>query len=380
MKTIFPNISESSKECKSLVNIITKTVRKVSTNDETKEQHDAVLVICKTLMKLFPQRALFSILQRWSQKPKNHFLMDAINEVTVLASHYGQLRMDQFLDKARTWQVCPANSSKTGRKKLLLSYVPANTDQTKYEHIALKVDVSLKLMTTTMKGIEDVIFTRYKRNSVSKPVQFKLRQKTTILAPTRERDVSAAATNKEDNDEEDDLNKNNDFVFDSKPLQGLHMPASFKTRLWRSVEHIDLGRVLVRILFGSEILKRKMFPSTLYVEERFLSFLFQMTADCKTREMYVSILAHLCIAITDVNDIHGKSTFIGKCVDHPEEISRLASNQASTGATSVIADQIVKAFNSLAETSPRTSKYSGWNDEKKCQCIRNVVFKRYLPF
>ena len=102
MKTIFPNISESSKECKSLVNIITKTVRKVSTNDETKERHDAVLVICKTLMKLFPQRALFSILQRWSQKPKNHFLMDAINVVTVLASHYGQLRMDQFLDKART--------------------------------------------------------------------------------------------------------------------------------------------------------------------------------------------------------------------------------------------------------------------------------------
>ena len=188
------------------------------------------------------------------------------------------------------------------------------------------------------------------------------------------------ATNKQDNEEEDDVNENNDFVFDCTPLQGFHMPASFKTRLWRSVEHIDLGRVLVRILFGSEILKRKMFPSTLYVEERFLSFLFQMTADCKTREMYVSILAHLCITITDVNDIYGQSTFIGKCVDHPGEVSRLASYQASTGATSVIADQIVKSFNSLADTSPYTSKYSRWNDEKKYQCIRNVVFKRYLWF
>ena len=73
MKTIFPNLSNSSKESESLVNIITKTVRKVSSDDATKERHDAVLVICNTLINLFPQRAMFSLLQRWARRKKKPF-------------------------------------------------------------------------------------------------------------------------------------------------------------------------------------------------------------------------------------------------------------------------------------------------------------------
>ena len=288
MKTIFPNLSASSKESESLVNIVTKTVRKVSSDDETKERHNAVLIICNTLIDLFPRRAMFSLLQRWSRKKKNHFLKDAINVVTVLTCNNGELRIDEFLDNARTWKVSPPSISEIGcRKSFIISYVPTDNHERKYEFLALKLDVSFKLMNSTMAGIQDIIFSRFRRSSVNQHDQFKLGDK---IAQTAADD---------DHQDLDDIDGNDEFVFESSPIQGFHMPTSFRARVWRSVEHIHFGRVLVRILFGGVILKRKMYPGVHNLNEKFLMFLFTMTADCTTRPMYVSALAKLCIYTKD---------------------------------------------------------------------------------
>ena len=71
------------------------------------------------------------------------------------------------------------------------------------------------------------------------------------------------------------------------------------------------GRAVVRILFGTAILKSKMY-STLTIDERYLAFLFQMTADCicTKRPMFVTILTHLCIIIENVNSVIQYSDFI----------------------------------------------------------------------
>jgi len=263
--------------------------------------------------------------------------------------------------------VSPPSVSKNGRRNtFIISYVPSDNNESLFEHIALKLDVSLKLMNTTVAGMEDVIFSRFRRSSVNQQNQFALGKTT-----ARTDDIAAGEENKED---PDDVNDNDDFVLNSSPLQGFHTPASFRARVWRSVEHIDFGRVLVRILFGTVILKRKMYPRVHNIEEKFVMFLIRMTADCTTRPMYVSVIAKLCISIPTIEDIKDKSDFIDACVTKPDQSSTIAHIEAHRGDSTVIATEIVRAYKYLSDSSTKTCKYSGWTDEKKYQCVRTIIF------
>ena len=186
-----------------------------------------------------------------------------------------------------------------------------------------------------------------------------------------------------DGEDIDTTNKNGSsrLVFKCTPLQGFHMPSSFKHRLWMSVEHIHYGTELVKTLFGSTIFKNKLYPDlNNNIEEQFLAFLFQMTADCATRGMYNAVLGRLCIHISTVHDITRKVDFIEKCVSDPSGINQLAQTYANRYDTSAKADIIVGAFNTVTKASIRTIKYSSCTDEMKYQCIRSVIFSKFLQF
>ena len=379
MKRIFPKLSESSEECQSLVNIVTKA--KVSPDDKSTERHDAVVVICNTLMKLFPTRAMFCLMQCCSRMGGNHFVRDAVNVVIVLTSQFRNMCMTQFLDKARTWEVRPPSRSNQLRRRKYFGvyYVRRNQKEWKYENIALKMDVMMKLMNTTMTGIEDLGFSRFIMNYGSQSDESNCHihrwGSELIVAPVntteKEADNIANAVNKAiDNGRE----------LDESPMKGFHMQSSFRIGLWSLVEHIDFGTVLVGLLFAPVILRKKLYPNLHNVDERYLAFLFQMTADCTTRLMYVTILAHLCICIVRVDDIPGHREFIEKCVQSPEDIATLAHERSNTFDLTTKANRIAFASNSFLRPYSRTSKFNGWDDEKKYQCIRSVIFSNYLKF
>ena len=107
-----------------------------------------------------------------------------------------------------------------------------------------------------------------------------------------------------------------------------------------------------------------MYPGVHNLNEKFLMFLFTMTADCTTRPMYVSALAKLCISIPKIEDIQEKSEFIDNCVAKPEDSGTLAHIEAHRGDSTVIATEIVRAYKYVSDSLTKTCKYSGWTDEK----------------
>ena len=104
------------------------------------------------------------------------------------------------------------------------------------------------------------------------------------------------------------------FTFHSAPVMGLHLPQSFKNRIWRNLKLLRLGYELFLFLFKDAFKRSTLYvDSGLSVNDRTMQLLIRATVQRKTAHLYMEFLAHLCIMFKEVDSMtsdHCK-TFMG---------------------------------------------------------------------
>ena len=137
----------------------------------------AVTSIFKSIRAIFPQRAMFNLMCRWSRQLKLHFQRDTINALAVLCH---QLHMDlpTFLLTARCWQILPM-STKEGKARRQHARITYVQNDEKVNNIVNHLHTSVEMLNYDIVSEEHFYMSSHWMNSVNGSKQFNILQQTT---------------------------------------------------------------------------------------------------------------------------------------------------------------------------------------------------------
>ena len=144
---------------------------------KSKQFNLAVKSIFNSIRSIFPQRAMFNLMCRWSRQLKLHFQRDAINVLAVL-SHQLNMNLPTFLLNARCWRILPMSTKggKVRRQRARITYV--QNDEIA-NNIVQHLHTSVQLLNYDLINEEHLYMSSQRMNSVNVTKKFNLLQQPT---------------------------------------------------------------------------------------------------------------------------------------------------------------------------------------------------------
>ena len=187
------------------------------------------MFLIRTIVEAYPHKAFFQLLNRWARRKKQDFCKEALNTILAMNAHFPGQTIIQFINESRTFEVRPITKK---RKALYLTYCAQRMSDNKNsakqyrqfcaEDIALKIDISVRLMYCGLTGTHDMNLSNVRMSSVNKDHKFCI--PTSASASHNQVDLTSPT-----------------ISFTSPPLLGYHLPYSFKRRIWLNVESLSLA-------------------------------------------------------------------------------------------------------------------------------------------
>ena len=177
--------------------------------------------------------------------------------------------------------------------------------------------------------------------------------------------------NKTDND-------SSSLQFETKAYAGMHVPNSFKNRVWANVLSFKLSYLLYGFIFGQALMDKKspMYPNLKLKSEKTLQFLLKSSSEMGTRSMFTKLLADLTIVFQTLSDIHSyKTDIVDKCliIDGEKELINLVRHYVKRSQQQTIEGyaSAFLFFNNRLNLD-RSSTYHSWEDkpEHQFQCLQ----------
>ena len=273
LKTIIPHFDLQSSHFKYLHTLCMTYLR----NHKKKEMTQQYAIdSCQHILDMYPSRGFFHLLHRWARKSKKNFLQDVLNTCIVLNSHFRHLSLSQFLQRCRTFTIIPASRKKERRRRLRIRLSEGEDD---IKRIVTNIHLSIELLYSSV-SLEEVLLSKVRMSSVLTEQAFKIPR-------------SSGAN---------DVSSSRQLVLNAKPLTGIQLPRSFKSRVWYNVLTLKLSSLLFKFLFLAKLQRKPPYPN-LGNEDLVLQFLFTSTAELGTRAMFNDTLFHLALLFKERSEI-----------------------------------------------------------------------------
>ena len=232
VNTMFTGVQHSKPECKILNKLVIKFLKKEPIKEDGIRLREKALLICNTILEIYPNRSFYNLISRWSRKKKLDYTKDILNTTFVLLSHFEEETLWSFLENCRTFQLRPKSDK---RKKLSIQFNKLHKKCFLHDDIVDKLDISMQLLYGGLTNIENVCLHRVRMASVSNNQSFDL------------------ATSKNDT--------SSTLRFETKAFAGMHTPNSFKNRVWNNVLSLKLAYLLFGFIFGPTLVQQMMYPN-----------------------------------------------------------------------------------------------------------------------
>ena len=123
-----------------------------------------------------PNKAFFQLLNRWAQKPKQDFALDAFNTLVVVACNPEQRdrNLSHLLLQSRDFKIFPPVGKKN-RERIKVSHA-ARKDQPDDEmsNAVERIDLTVRLLCSGLHTTHDIHFSHVRMNSVKRKHNFNL--------------------------------------------------------------------------------------------------------------------------------------------------------------------------------------------------------------
>jgi len=366
---------------------------------QTKQFNVAVKSIFKSIRAIFPQRAMFNLMCRWSRQLKLHFQRDAINVLAVL-SHQLNMDLPTFLLTARCWRILPmsTNGGKARRQRARITYVK---NDEKANNIINHLHTAVELLNFDIISEEQLYMSSHRMNSVNRSKKFNiLEQKINNENDEMETETTDGLVDGEDALNVDQLanlvteypEKEDDaaigkFFVKVNPLQGYHLTSSFVQRLWLTIQHLHSGLIIYKCIFATALFKHEKYTFLKDVDTKCLAYLLYTTSDCGQRSAFVHLLSQLCFIFPNYERIAAGQDIIQRLVlsETPnafmENLQSLSGQSHGLKKSTILA--VFESMNNLGTQKPfmvNKNHFRGKVLENQYNVVVATVFHHHLKF
>ena len=199
---LFPRLNQSGdqysrREFQSLVKSVvrylkTKAFPKTNSLEPSQETRNATREFIKRILyRNYPNRAFFQLLSRWARKKGTRdFSLDAFNTLVIVASNLENSNLSHLLLNSRDFKIKPKRISR--RRRIHVSYIASEDDRKVHsEKIIDKIDLSIRLMYSSLHSTHDIYFSQIRMNSVKSKRDINIPSAISLLPDLQEGDANA---------------------------------------------------------------------------------------------------------------------------------------------------------------------------------------------